>query len=318
MDILQTLLGKTSWLSVFRDAAQFLIVLCFFALVWQRLVGSQAERLLKGVVILASVCICSYALGFSLITSLVQKLMPFAFLIGVIVFQPEIRRSLAYLGSARPFRFDTASLGAERERQEHDIEQIIVAVKELSRNRFGALIVIDSAEGERDYLSPGTHINADISSNLILSIFYPKSPLHDGALVIKRNKILAAGVILPMTDDPKLSYKYGTRHRAAIGLSEIYDGLCLVVSEESGSISAASRGKLIRYSGADLLQEAITEIYQRKSSDHKLRLIASWFKKQPQKKHSATITDGIIATLQSPTPEESRIDQAPQAEGIQQ
>jgi len=317
MDILQTVLGRASWLSVFRDAAQFLIVFYFVALVWQRLVGSQAERLLKGVLILACVCIVSYALGFSLITSLVQKLIPFAFLIGVIVFQPELRRGLAYLGSMRPFRFDPSSLGAERERQERDIEQIIVAVKELSRNRFGALIVIDSAEGERDYLSPGTPINADISSNLILSIFYPKSPLHDGALVIKRSKILAAGVILPMTDDPKLSYKYGTRHRAAIGLSEIYEGLCLVVSEESGSISAASRGKLIRYSGADLLQEAITEIYQRKISDHGSGLITSWFKKQPQKRHSATVSAGIIATLQSPTPEASGVGQAPQAEGIQ-
>ncbi len=92
--------------------------------------------------------------------------------------------------------------------------------------------------------------------NLLLTIFFHKSPLHDGAVVIRNDRIVAAGVILPMTSNPKLSYRYGTRHRAAIGLSEIYDGLCVVVSEETGSISAASRGMLVRYQNADELQRS--------------------------------------------------------------
>ena len=98
-------------------------------------------------------------------------------------------------------------------------------------------------------------------STLLLTLFFPKSPLHDGAVVIRKEKIVAAGVILPMTDNPKLSYRYGTRHRAAIGLSETYDGLCIVVSEETGAISAASRGMLARYSNAEDLADPIAYLY---------------------------------------------------------
>ncbi|MBX9670640.1 MAG: DNA integrity scanning protein DisA nucleotide-binding domain protein, partial [Candidatus Obscuribacterales bacterium] len=142
-----------------------------------------------------------------------------------------------------------------------EIDQIISAVRELSRSKTGALIVIEPSQGERDYVSPGTTVNANITTTLLLTIFFQNSPLHDGAVVIRQDKIVAAGVILPMTDDPQLSYRYGTRHRAAIGLSETYDGLCIVVSEETGAISAASRGMLARYKSADDLREPILYLY---------------------------------------------------------
>jgi len=177
------------------------------------------------------------------------------------VFQPEIRRGLGYLGRVQTFKFDLSLTNSDAARTSRDIKQIIQAVKELSRTKTGALLVIEPPEGERDYLSPGTPVNADISSTLLLSIFFPKSPLHDGAVVIRKQKIVAAGVILPMTDNAKLSYKYGTRHRAAVGLSETYDGLCIVVSEETGAISAASRGMLARYSNAEDLSDPITYLY---------------------------------------------------------
>jgi diadenylate cyclase len=108
-----------------------------------------------------------------------------------------------------------------------------------------------------------------VSSNLILSIFEQKSPLHDGAVVIRSDKLVAAGVILPITDNPKLSLKYGTRHRAAIGLSEIYDGLCIVVSEETGAISAANRGMLVKYTNADDLAEALSYFYEESDVEQK-------------------------------------------------
>ena len=141
------------------------------------------------------------------------------------------------------------------------------------------MIVIEPPEGERDYLSPGTPVNADISATLLLTLFFPKSPLHDGAVVIRKAKIVAAGVILPMTDNPKLSYKYGTRHRAAIGLSETYDGLCIVVSEETGAISAASRGMLARYSNAEDLSDPIAYLYHQgaESNDSPLSSFLSLF-----------------------------------------
>jgi diadenylate cyclase len=161
----------------------------------------------------------------------------------------------------KPFFIDFSLRDTGAAKARHDIDQIIAAVRELSRNHIGALLVVEPPEGERDYVSPGTPINADISSALILTIFFPNSPLHDGALVIREDKIVAAGVILPMTDDAKLSYKYGTRHRAAIGLSEIYDGLCIVVSEETGAISAANRGMLVRYNDANELADPLAYLY---------------------------------------------------------
>ena len=180
----------------------------------------------------------------------------------VITFQPEMRRGLGYLGRMEQFRFDISLGNAEVDKSRRDIEQIISAVEELSRSKTGALIVVEPPKGEGEYVSPGIIVNADISSTLLLTIFFPNCPLHDGAVILRQHKIVAAGVILPMTRNPKLSTKYGTRHRAALGLSEIYDGLSIVVSEETGSISAASRGLLVRYQTAKDLAEPLSNTYK--------------------------------------------------------
>lgn len=228
---------------------------------WSRIVGTQAERLVKGIIVVAGFWGLFSILQFELITTILQMMLPVAVLALVIIFQPELRRGLGYLGKVNTFKLDLSLTSVEATQLERDVIQIISAVRELSRSKTGALIVIEPLLGERDYVSPGTTVNADISTTLLLTIFFDKSPLHDGAVVIRKNKIVAAGVILPMTDDPELSYRYGTRHRAAIGLSETYDGLCIVVSEETGAISAASRGMLARYKSADDLKEPITYLY---------------------------------------------------------
>ncbi len=258
---LTEIFSQTNWLNAVKNFIQMLII-CYCAIwIWRRIVGTQAERLVKGVMVLIGVAVISYFAGFTLVTSILQHLIPVAVMALVIIFQPEIRRGLGYLGRMNNFKIDFSLPNRETENTKRDIAQIISAVRDLSKTKVGALIVVEPPEGERDYLSPGTPVNADISSNLLLSIFFPKSPLHDGAVVIRQNKIVAAGVILPMTDDPKLSSRYGTRHRAAIGLSEIYDGLCIVVSEETGSISAANRGILARYSSADDLLDPLSYMY---------------------------------------------------------
>lgn len=255
------ILNQINWLTAIRLFVQAVIICYCVTWIWKRILGTQAERLVKGVMVMVAICVASYWCGFTLITSILQQLIPVAVLALMIIFQPEIRRGLGYIGRMKPFSIDFSLPNSEEAKTKHDIDQIISAVRDLSRNRIGALLVVEPPEGERDYLSPGTPINADISSALILSIFYPNSPLHDGALVIREDKIVAAGVILPMTDDPKLSYRYGTRHRAAIGLSEIYDGLCIVVSEETGSISAANRGMLVRYNDASELADPLVYLY---------------------------------------------------------
>jgi hypothetical protein len=189
-------------------------------------------------------------------------------------------------------------------------------VRELSRERTGALIVIEPPEGEHDYLSPGTTINGHVSSNLLLSIFQPKSPLHDGAVVIRTDKIIAAGVILPITDNPKLSFKYGTRHRAAIGLSEIYDGLCIVVSEETGAISAANRGMLVRYNNADDLRDPLSYFYsdtpaETKTGGGPLQSFFQLFGLRPQPASDTTSGAAVDAQLSEIARLSSTVDETP-------
>lgn len=261
MNDLLGIINPPNWEVLIPLVIQVLILSYLIAWGWQRIIGSHAERLVKGVLVVAAIWGLAYLFRFTLITSLLQTFVPVVLIALVIVFQPELRRGLSYLGRVQNLKMDWSLTDAETEKTKREIDQIISAVKELSRSKTGALIVIEPSQGERDYVSPGTTVNADISTTLLLSIFFPNSPLHDGAVVIRQDKIIAAGVILPMTDDPQLSYRYGTRHRAAIGLSETYDGLCIVVSEETGAISAASRGMLARYKSADDLREPILYLY---------------------------------------------------------
>jgi diadenylate cyclase len=273
---LNSFVDQVNWLSWIKTIIQVFII-CYSGLwCWRRIAGTHAERLVKGILVLIAVSVLCWWLQLTLIVNILQHIIPAAALALVIVFQPEIRRGLGYLGRVQTFKFDLSLSNPDQAKISQDIKQIIKAVKELARNKTGALIVIEPPEGERDYLSPGTPVNADISASLLLTIFFPKSPLHDGAVVIRKDKIVAAGVILPITANPKLSYKYGTRHRAAIGLSEIYDGLCIVVSEETGAVSAASRGMLARYNNADDLAEPLTYLYQQGSENQSNNPLSSF------------------------------------------
>lgn len=247
---------------------QFLIIAYAIVWTWGRIHGTQAERLVKGVMFFVSFWLVCYFMGLTIITAILREMIPVLLIAVVIVFQPELRRGLGYLGRTR-FRVDLAISDTHNEKAKEVIEQIIQAVRELSRSKTGALIVVEPPEGERDYISPGTTINADVNSSLLISIFHSSSPLHDGAVVIRQNKIVAAGVILPMTDSTKLNHRYGTRHRAALGLSERYDGLCIVASEETGAISAANRGMLVRYNSADELADALNYMYHQTEEDQK-------------------------------------------------
>ncbi len=261
MNDLLGIINPPNWEVLIPLVIQVMIISYIMAWSWQRIIGSAAERIVKGVLVIAAVWGLAYLFRFTLITSLLHTFVPVVLIALIIIFQPELRRGLSHLGRMQSLKVDWSLTDAEMEKTKREVDQIISAVRELSRSKTGALIVIEPSQGERDYVSPGTTVNADISTTLLLSIFFPNSPLHDGAVVIRQDKILAAGVILPMTDDPQLNYRYGTRHRAAIGLSETYDGLCIVVSEETGAISAASRGMLARYKVADDLREPILYLY---------------------------------------------------------
>lgn len=238
---------KFSWL----DIAEIVIIIAFLYTVYRKFIkNTQAEKLVRGILFLVFFWACSEALIKIDLTILGMFLRALVMLISlslIVIFQPELRRFLGYLGQGG---FFNELIGAAHNKKDVEIDiikEIIEAVKYLSKNKVGALIVFQNSIDTSSYFDVGTKLDAQISTELILTIFHTNTPLHDGAMVIKDFKIHSAGVLLPLTEDPKLSWKYGTRHRAAIGVTEISDCACLVVSEETGDVSIALDGTLKKY-----------------------------------------------------------------------
>lgn len=250
-----------------KDFLQVLVVVLFFSYIYMRFIKStQAEKLVRGILLFIITAWAFSALliklEFQILGQIAQYLLSGILLSLVIVFQPELRKLLVHLGQTKFvaknfFSFKNIS---KDEQKTNVIKEITEAVKYCSRVKRGALIVVQKEKDKSFYNEVGTTINADISAELILTIFFPNTPLHDGAMVIHNDKILAAGVLLPLTEDPKLSWRYGTRHRAAIGASEISDSACIVVSEETGDISIAIDGILRKYEDITKFKEDLEVI----------------------------------------------------------
>ncbi|HBC85987.1 MAG TPA: TIGR00159 family protein [Lentisphaeria bacterium] len=214
-----------------------LAVLIYYGLYFLR--GTRAANVLAGIVIaLLLLTLATDFLKFEVLTELLNGLWMIFPLALVVIFQPEIRRAFAQLGSSRPF--------AKRLKKEETINEVVKAVEFLSMNRRGALIVFQRQIGMRALISSGIRVNARVSHQLIQTIFHPNTPLHDGAIAIEDNEIVAAHIIFPLTQSVALSDSLGTRHRAAIGVTEETDSVAVVVSEETGNISIACRGNIIR------------------------------------------------------------------------
>ncbi len=178
-----------------------------------------------------------------------------------IIFQPELRRALASLGRGR---LDIISSQATYAQE--NVDMVLKAVLSLSKRRVGALIVFERKTGLKDVIESGTHISADISSELLENLFFTNSPLHDGAVIIRGDRIEAAGCFLPLSDNKQIGQELGTRHRAALGISEISDSVTFIVSEETGVISVAQDGTLIRYLDSKAIKDILEEIYMIKQS----------------------------------------------------
>ena len=250
----------------FKDFFQILIVVLIISYIYMKFIkNTQAEKLVRGILffiiaawIFSAILI---ALEFQILGQIAQYLLTGILLSMVIVFQPELRKLLVHLGQTKFVAKNFFSFKKEHNEQRTNvIKEITEAVKYCSRVKRGALIVVQKEQDKSFYNEVGTTINADISTELILTIFFPNTPLHDGAMVIHKDKILAAGVLLPLTEDPKLSWRYGTRHRAAIGASEISDSACIVVSEETGDISIAIDGILRKYEDITKFKEDLERI----------------------------------------------------------
>lgn len=256
-----------SWL----DIAETLIIIGFMYTVYIKFIkATQAEKLVRGMLFLVFLWACSEVLIRIDLTILGMFLRATVMLISlslIVIFQPELRRFLGYLGQGSFFNELIGGNHNKKETEINVIKEIIEAVKYLSKNKVGALMVFQNSIDTSSYFDVGTKIDAKISTELILTIFHTNTPLHDGAMVIKDFKIHSAGVLLPLTEDPKLSWKYGTRHRAAIGVTEISDCACLVVSEETGDVSIAMDGILKKYEDLATLKVDLENILGLKETE---------------------------------------------------
>ncbi|MCM8773701.1 MAG: diadenylate cyclase CdaA [Candidatus Omnitrophica bacterium] len=210
--------------------------------------GTKAQYLLRGIVILIVAFFLSQKLGLYVMSWLLTKFFAFFLILVAIIFQPELREGLVRLGRKHIFYVEP-----KQEEVERTIREIVSATNMLSKKKIGALIAIAREMGLKEYIESGVRINADVTSELIQTIFSPLSPLHDGGVIIVGIKVLSAGCLFPLTDNPQLDRALGMRHRAGIGLSENSDALVIILSEETGNISLAINGQLTKdLSPADL------------------------------------------------------------------
>ncbi len=241
-----------------------IISIIVFAFYKKFIRNTQAEKLVKGLIFLVFGWIFAEILiriDLIILGVFLKATITLISLSLIVIFQPELRRFLSYLGQVDFMNKSFWESSHNKQETSIDIlKEIIEAVKYLSKTKTGALIVFQNEIDAYTSTDVGTTLNADLSTELLLTIFHINTPLHDGAVVIKGSKILAAGVLLPLTEDPKLSWKYGTRHRAAIGMSEVSDSACLVVSEETGDVSVCLDGTLKKYEDLTTLKNDLENI----------------------------------------------------------
>jgi diadenylate cyclase len=240
--------------------------------------GTRAMQLLRGIVIAVVVYAISRFAHLDTLHYLLGKLFQFAVIAVIVIFQPELRNILEHIGRLKfahflGIAFDTA----DETKTELVIENIAYAAKDLSDTKTGALIVIERETRLGEYMPSGIPLNADVTTELLKNIFVPNTPLHDGAVIIRGNKIITAGCVLPLTANTNLSSELGTRHRAALGLSESSDAIIVVVSEETGKISIAMNGSLMRNLSRTSLVRALTKLLTTESEPNEpLKKIKFW------------------------------------------
>lgn len=220
--------------------------------------GTRAVQLIKGILFLLIASNISDLLNLYTIKWILDKTWATIFVALAVVFQPELRRALEQLGRGQFFTRPIPYLGAQD--MSKLIDEVVRAIMILAKDKTGALIILERETGISDYIETGIKIDGIISNEVLVNLFVPQTPLHDGAVIIRGDRVVAAGCFLPLSDNPYLSKSLGTRHRAALGISEITDVVALVVSEETGTISLAHEGKLTRFLEEKTLKELLQEL----------------------------------------------------------
>lgn len=219
---------------------------------------TRAEQLAKGLAILVVMTLASRALHLYTLNWILSGLMTVGLLAIVVIFQPELRRALEHLGRSK---FVNVLDGVDKEEAKRMVLEMVEAIDSMSASRTGALIVIEGEITLSDIVETGTVIDAAVSAEMIGNIFYEGAPLHDGALIVRADRLYAAGCVLPLTQNKQLSKELGTRHRAGIGITENSDALVIIVSEETGVISIAQNGNLTRFLDAKNIEKTLLGLY---------------------------------------------------------
>ena len=230
---------------------------------------TRAAQLLKGLLIILIFSRISFALNLYTINWVISNIFTAGLVLIIVVFQPELRRIFEKLGRSNRFFVSLTKMDSQGVQTKTD--EIINAVASLSRQKIGALIVIANKVGLADIVETGTLLNANISSELLINIFFPNSPLHDGAVIIKDDSIVAAGSFLPLSTNMSISKELGTRHRAALGMSEKSDAFIIVVSEETGIISTVYNATISRHIDTETLRSTLNKLFYEQDN--------SWLKK---------------------------------------
>lgn len=241
-----------------RDLIDIAIVAYVFYNVTMLIKGTRAVQLIKGLAVLVMSTKASEWLGLYTINWLLKNTMTVGVIALLIVFQPELRRALEQLGRGGLFIAPFFSFSEEEINK--IINEFSRAIQYFASNKIGALIVIERETGLTDVIETGLEIGGRLTTELLLNTFIPNTPLHDGAVIIRDDKVMAAGCFLPLTENPNLSKELGTRHRAALGITEQTDAVSIIVSEETGVISVAVDGKLTRYLDIMTFKEMIKDL----------------------------------------------------------
>lgn len=265
----------------FTDIAEMIIlsVVIYYILVWIK--TTRAWTLVKGFIVILVFWAIASIFDMNTILWIANRVFDIGILAIVIVFQPELRRALEQLGQKNIIA-DILSLDNSREREEmfndRTVEAIMKACTEMSKVRTGALIVVANSVALGEYERTGISMDAQVSSQLLLNVFEHNTPLHDGAVIIRGNRIVAATCYLPLSDNMALSKELGTRHRAAVGISEVSDALTVVVSEETGMMSITSGGELKRNVTVEELRERLLELKEIPTENKRFRPWKGWKK----------------------------------------
>lgn len=265
-----------------NDILDIIIVAFIFYKILEFIKETRAQQLLKGLLVIVVAFFLSDLFNLYALNWLLRGTMTVGAIALVVVFQPELRRALEYVGRSKIVKAPFGQL--DKEKAKAITDEFVKAVSACSSTKTGALIILERETSLTEIAESGTEINADISAQLLMNIFYEGAPLHDGAVIIRGDRIFAASCVLPLTNNKDLNKSLGTRHRAGIGVTEHSDAIALIVSEETGIISMAVDGKLTRFLDAKKIEKTLLNLYLSEDESEKVMILGRIFDRRGKMK----------------------------------